>query len=89
MTRRTREAQVVTDTTKGRGFGLVELKKEGAAIHPDTLLDEWTWERKSDQTDKWYTMQLHAYYESYGKEETEKHYCSRPHLLKELFSILA
>ena len=62
------------------GFGLVHLKKEGAAAHPDG----YTYRDGSEVSDEWYLRQLKAYAEWNGVENTKQEMCERPHLLEKL-----
>lgn len=61
-------------------FGLVPLKSEGMAAHPDCFGIGYCNGYKF--TEEQYLKQLKAYAEWRGVEETKKEECSRPHLLK-------
>lgn len=62
------------------GFGLVAIKKEGAACHPEAYGIGHANGYK--YTDEQYLNQLRAYAEWAGVEETKSVMCSRPHLLE-------
>lgn len=58
-------------------FGLVDLRCEGMATHPDY------WDNVDETSDEWYLRQLQAYKDWAGDHVYET-YCSRPELLDKL-----
>ena len=66
-----------------KNFGLVPLKAEGQAAHPDAYGIGYSNGHKFGDDER-YLRQLKHYAEWRGVEETKKEYCSRPHLLERL-----
>lgn len=69
--------------TEKRGFGLVPLKAEGRAAHPDGYGIGWD---NGDRfgSDEQYLKQLQAYADWHGVEATKQEQCSRTWLLDKL-----
>jgi hypothetical protein len=65
------------------GFGLLPLKAEGMAAHPDGYGIGWG-NGYRFPTDKQYLEQLQAYADWHGVEATKQEQCERPHLLEKL-----
>jgi hypothetical protein len=65
------------------GFGLVPVKAEGKAAHPDAYGIGFDNGHKFG-SDEQYLRQLQAYSDWHGVEQTKQEMCSRPHLLSEL-----
>lgn len=63
------------------GFGLVPLKKEGEAAHPDAYGIGFC-NGNRFKSDEYFLRQLKAYAEWRGVEETKREHCSRPELLE-------
>jgi len=64
-------------------FGLLPIKAEGKAAHPDAYGIGYDNGYKFG-SDERYLKQLKAYAKWHGVEETKKEICSRPHLLEKL-----
>ena len=64
-----------------KNFGLVPLKAEGLAAHPDAYGIGYSNGHKFGE-DENYLKQLRAYAQWRGIEETKRESCSRPHLLE-------
>lgn len=65
------------------GFGLLPLKAEGMASHPDAHGIGYGNGAKFGGDER-YLRQLQAYADWHGVEETRKEQCSRPWLLERL-----
>lgn len=66
---------------KPEGFGLLPIKAEGLAAHPDAYGIGYCNGHKFGNDDN-YLRQLKAYAKWRGIEETKKEACERPHLLE-------
>jgi len=66
-----------------KGFGMIPLKAEGKAAHPDAFGIGYCNGYKFG-SDKIYLKQLKAYAEWRGIDETKQEMCSRPWLLEKL-----
>jgi hypothetical protein len=64
-------------------FGLVPLKAEGMAAHPDAYGIGYANGDKFGGDER-YLRQLQAYADWHGVEETKQELCSRPHVLEKL-----
>ena len=67
-----------------KDFGLLPMKEEGEACHPDAMGMCIMGTGYLFLDDESYLKQLQAYAKWRGKELTKKTFCSRPHLLKKL-----
>ena len=65
------------------GFGLVPLKTEGKAAHPDAYGIGYDNGDKFSSAER-YLKQLKAYAAWRGVEQTKREMCSRPELLEQL-----
>jgi len=63
------------------GFGLVPLKKEGEAAHPDAYGIGFGNGDKFE-SDEYFLRQLKAYAKWRGVDATKREHCSRPELLE-------
>jgi len=70
-------------STSDKGFGLVPIKAEGKAAHPDVYGIGFGHGHKFG-SDENYLKQLKAYAAWHGIEQTKKEMCERPHLLNQL-----